>query len=38
MPHTETIDHLRESANFLRTLGSLMYTELTQEQIENLKS
>ena len=38
MSHTEAIDYLRESANFLRTLGSLMYTELTQEQIEGLKA
>lgn len=38
MSHTEAIDYLRESANFLRTLGSLMYAELTQEQIESLKA
>lgn len=34
----EAVEYLRDAAGFLRTLGELVYTELTEEQIENLKN
>ena len=38
MADEETVAYLRDSAAFLRTLGSLVYTELSREQIDNLKA
>lgn len=38
MANEESVEYLRDAAGFLRTLGSLVYLELTQEQIDALKA